>query len=60
MQGHSVYMGGPQLDVEEYTNGEQERLEPVFIGESFGNQVLSNKHIIINLLNGRREKHKEP
>lgn len=55
-----MYMGGPQLDVEEYTNGEQERLEPVFIGESFGNQVLSNKHIIINLLNGRREKHKEP
>lgn len=41
MQGHSVHMGGPQLDVGEYTSGEQERLEPVLVGESFGNQVFS-------------------
>lgn len=41
MQGHSVYIGGTQLDVGEYTSDEQERLEPVLVEESFEHQVFS-------------------
>lgn len=36
-----MYMDGPQLDIGEYTSGEQERLKPALLGKSFGNQVFS-------------------